>query len=27
LQSINVRIKPADEIIQDLYPQLVKWAE
>jgi starch phosphorylase len=27
LQNINVRIKPANEIVQDLHHQLVKWAE
>ena len=27
LQNINVRIKPANKIVQDLYPELVKWAE
>jgi starch phosphorylase len=26
LLSINARIKPASPILQDLYPQLVKWA-
>lgn len=27
LQNINVRIKPANEIVQELHPELVKWAE
>lgn len=27
LQNINVRIKPANEIVQDLHPELVKWSE
>jgi starch phosphorylase len=27
LQNINARIKPANKIVQDLYPELVKWAE
>jgi len=27
LQDINVRIKPANEIVQDLHPELIKWAE
>ena len=27
LQGINVRIKPANEIVRDLHPELVKWAE
>jgi starch phosphorylase len=26
LQQINVRIKPANETLQDIYPELVKWA-
>jgi glucan phosphorylase len=27
VQQINVRIKPANETIQDLHPELVKWAQ
>lgn len=27
LQNINIRIKPANKIVQDLHPELVKWAE
>jgi starch phosphorylase len=27
LQNINVRIKPANRIVQDLHPELVKWKE
>jgi starch phosphorylase len=27
LQNINVRIKPADETVQDLHPELIKWKE
>ena len=27
LQSINARIKPADETVQDLHPELIKWNE
>jgi starch phosphorylase len=27
LQNVNIRIKPADKIVQDLHPELVKWAE
>jgi hypothetical protein len=27
LQDINVRVKPANEIVQDLHPELIKWAE
>jgi hypothetical protein len=27
LFSVNARIKPASPILQDLYPELVKWAE
>jgi starch phosphorylase len=27
LQNINVRIKPANKIVQDLHPEMVKWAE
>ena len=27
LQNINSRIKPANKIIQELYPELVKWAD
>jgi starch phosphorylase len=27
LQDINVRIRPANEIVQDLHPELIKWAE
>jgi len=26
-QSLNVRIKPADMIVQDIHPELVKWGE
>ena len=26
-QKINVRIKPADKIIQDIHPELIKWAD
>jgi len=27
LQNMNVRIKPASKIVQDLHPELVKWKE
>jgi len=27
LQNINVRIKPANQVVQDLHPELVRWAE
>ena len=27
LQSMNVRIKPANETVQDLHPELIKWKE
>ncbi|OQA02647.1 MAG: Glycogen phosphorylase [Planctomycetes bacterium ADurb.Bin401] len=27
LQGINVRVRPANKIIQDLHPELIKWAE
>ncbi|HUT30722.1 MAG TPA: alpha-glucan family phosphorylase [Sedimentisphaerales bacterium] len=27
LQNINVRLKPANKIVRDLHPELVKWAE
>lgn len=27
LQNINVRIRPANKIVQDLHPELVKWKE
>ncbi|MFZ0035475.1 MAG: alpha-glucan family phosphorylase [Sedimentisphaerales bacterium] len=27
LQNINVRIRPANKIVQDLHPELIKWAE
>jgi len=27
LQSINARIKPADQTVQDLHPELVKWKD
>jgi hypothetical protein len=27
LQNINIRIKPSNKIVQDLHPELVKWAE
>ncbi|MHC4622446.1 MAG: alpha-glucan family phosphorylase [Planctomycetota bacterium] len=27
LQNINARIRPADETIQDLHPELIKWKE
>jgi hypothetical protein len=27
LQNINVRIKPANRILQDLHPELIKWKE
>jgi hypothetical protein len=27
LFSVNARIKPASQILQDLYPGLVKWAQ
>jgi starch phosphorylase len=26
-QSINVRIRPAEKIVQDLHPELIKWKE
>ncbi len=26
-QSLNVRVKPANLVIQDIYPQLIKWAD
>ena len=26
-QNINVRIKPANEIVQDLHPELIKWKQ
>ena len=26
-QSLNVRVKPASKIVQDLHPELVKWKE
>ncbi len=27
LQNINARIKPANQIVQDLHPELIRWAE
>jgi len=27
LQNVNVRVRPANKIVQDLHPELVKWAE
>lgn len=27
LQSLNARIKPSNEVLQDLYPELIKWAQ
>jgi starch phosphorylase len=27
LQNMNARVRPANKIVQDLHPQLVKWAE
>jgi starch phosphorylase len=27
IQSINVRVRPANEIVRDLHPELVKWKE
>lgn len=27
LQNINVRIKPANEIVEDIHPELIKWKE
>jgi hypothetical protein len=27
IQNLNVRVKPADEIVRDLHPELVKWKE
>lgn len=27
LQNINVRIKPANEVVRDLHPELIKWNE
>jgi starch phosphorylase len=27
LQNFNIRIRPANEIVQDLHPELVKWKE
>jgi starch phosphorylase len=27
IQNINVRVKPANEIVRDLHPELVKWKE
>lgn len=26
-QSLNIRIKPADPILQDIHPELIKWIE
>jgi len=27
LQSLNARIKPSNEVLQDLHPELIKWAQ
>jgi hypothetical protein len=27
LQTINARIRPADDVVGDLHPELIKWAE
>lgn len=27
LQNLNVRLKPADALVEDLHPELVKWAD